>query len=149
MKRILWVGAILIAMPILALAALVGRAILDEFFPNEGKIWELIETRVSSLPIVPREELYPGEWRTIEMVPEMQTGYLQFADGEVWRYCFASYHSVPGTNSFSIYKGASETWRMKGSSFCCEIFPSANQPRNAEEFRAMLKKTGDTVGEEP
>lgn len=76
-------------------------------------------------------------------------GHVGFADGETWRYAFISHHMMPGTDSFSIFEGPGETWRLKGSYFCCEVFPSEKQPRNAEEFRAMLKKTGDVVVEAP
>jgi hypothetical protein len=149
MKRVLWVGGALVLVPVFALAALAVRASCVESFPDERKIWESADTRAAGLAVVPGEEFYPGEWRTVKMESDIQTGYLRFADGDVWRYGFASYHCVPGTNSFSVYKGANETWRLKGDRFCCEIFPGAEQPKNAEEFRAMLKKTGDVLEKVP
>jgi len=145
MKRWIWLAAIVL----LLLGAVLVWAGWDELFFDEAKVWNSLQGSIGKLKGAPREGFSPDLWMTYEQDGKIVIGYVGFADGGTWQYAFASHHCVPGTESFSLFEGAGETWRLRGSYFCCEIFPTEKQPRNAGEFRAMLKKTGDVVGPEP
>ena len=131
-----------------ALVTLVCLAVREELYPDEGKIWNSLESSLGMLGDPPPDSFSPDFWITGGL-GKITSGHVGFADGETWRYAFLSHHLAPGTNGFSIFKGPGETWRLKGTYFCCEIFPAEAQPRNAEEFRAMLEKTKDVVEKTP
>lgn len=109
--------------------------------------WQELGDEVRSLAAVPE-----GEASSQELVSYSRTaagdqvGHVRLGNGEIWRFAFRSHHYIVGEESYAVFAGPSETYRVRGSYFCCEVeLPGEAMPEDGAAFVAFLRDTHPLV----
>jgi hypothetical protein len=138
---------------ILALILLLAAVILTPTAIIAGRYWQLwsrLELAAKAKPATPEKPAPAGSWIHGGTQGEYQVGWIELGNGEVWRFAFLSHHQLLGEDSYSVFTGPAETWRVKGSGFCCEVdFGDSALPATGDALIKLLRRCGGELEKAP
>lgn len=136
----------------IALSSLSIFAFVWKTHVDETALWNDIIAHVPSQPFTEQspDTMTKSNWQRSSFTGKYETGQVTLGNGEVWRYAFASHHSVKGEDCYTVYRNHSDTIRVKGGGYCCELeFFGFRQPVDKQEFLTMLRNDRGVVMEMP